>query len=426
MTDVADIARSAAGAANSTQAKVPAAKLHVLALAPLKTRLDTKWPRLSELVHKLFETAIARAQGPGDYFAKLDELSYIAIFRSLTVAEATQVCAAIAREVCQALFGDQVEEVSVRNVVSTVVVPSGSDLPRISKLIEAMLEREGTEIVFAQSTQCTPPMPVAAISETVLKPPAPELDRLADIHTMLSDFSLKASFFPVWSLQRGLSSSLFLSAVRSGPDKLASLGGLMFDEADPKIAASIEFALLDAVSAYAGRISAVEQVCALGVGVSYETLTVFQSRIRYITALQKLRLQPSTPLILKIEKIPPGTPAARLGELAAMLKLPNIHVALEFQSLRAIPKFEFRLSAMALGSPYPNSEDRETAVKFIKDTVALCARQKLLLHLSHLDSAEAVQIARRCNVRLGTGTYLSTVRFTGLEKIPNFPLALPR
>jgi hypothetical protein len=130
VTEVADIARPAETAAEKMQAKVPAAKLHVLALTPLKEQLGAKWPRLSQLVHKLFETAIARAQGPGDYFAQLDELSYIAIFRNLTVADATQVCATIAREVCLALFGDQVEEVSVRNVVSSITIPDGTDQPR--------------------------------------------------------------------------------------------------------------------------------------------------------------------------------------------------------------------------------------------------------------------------------------------------------
>ena len=41
-----------------------AAKLHVLNLAPIKERLGEKWPKLSGLVHKLFETALREAQGP--------------------------------------------------------------------------------------------------------------------------------------------------------------------------------------------------------------------------------------------------------------------------------------------------------------------------------------------------------------------------
>jgi hypothetical protein len=39
-----------------------AAKLHVLNLAPIKAKLGGKWPKLSELVHKLFEKAIRDAQ----------------------------------------------------------------------------------------------------------------------------------------------------------------------------------------------------------------------------------------------------------------------------------------------------------------------------------------------------------------------------
>ena len=425
MTDVADLIPPAGTAAERTQAKVPAAKLHVLALAPLKERLGAKWPRLSELVHKLFETAIARAQGPGDYFAQIDELSYIAIFRGLTVAEATRVCAAIAREVCQALFGDLVEEVSVRNVVSSIVVPAGTDLPRIGRLIETMLERGGIEMVIAQSTQCTPPMPVAAVPETKLKPQLPELERIGDIQSWLSEYGLKAMFFPVWDLQRRESNSLLLTRFANGTDRLAAVGGHLFDFNDRKQVADVEIALLDAVGAYAGRLSAARKVCAVCVGVSYDTLSVFQSRIRYITALQKMRLLPSTPLVLKIEQIPEGTPAARIGELAAMLKLPNVRIILEFQSLKAIPKFDFRVNAVGIGGPFPHTADREIAIRKIRDCVEHAAAQKLFAFLNHLDNDEAVRIATECNAHFGSGTGFAGSGFSGLEEVPDFPLMLP-
>ncbi|MDE3114606.1 MAG: hypothetical protein KGL26_03290 [Pseudomonadota bacterium] len=407
------------------QAKASAAKLHVLALAPLKEQLGSKWPRLSELVHKLFETAIARAQGPGDYFAQLDELSYIAIFRSLTMADATRVCGLIAREVCQALFGDQVEEVSVRKVVSFITVPAGADLPHVARVIEAMLERDGTETVFTQSAQCTPPVPVAAVPATALKPQLPEMERIADIRSTLSEFGLKAMFLPVWDLQRRQANSLLLTRLADGSDRLAAVGGGLFDPGDPKQVADVEIMLLEAVRAYAGRVSAARKVCAVCVGVSYETLSVFQSRIRYITALQKLRLLRSTPLMLKIEQIPEGTPAARIGELAAILKLPNIRLILEFQSLRAIPKFEFRINAVGLGGALPRTTDHDLMLRTAKGYVENAAAQKLFAFVNHLDNEDAIRIAAECNVHFGTGLGFNAPIFTGLEAVPDFPLTLP-
>ncbi len=424
MTEATDIVWPNEMAAGTMQAKVPAAKLHVLALAPLKERLGTKWPRLSELVHKLFEAAIARAQGPDDYFAQLDELSYIAIFRSLTVADATQVCATIAREVCQALFGDLAEEVSVRNVVSAVVVPAGSNRLQIGKLIEAMLERDGTETVITQSAQWAPPTPVVAVPETALKPQLPALERIREIQSWLSEFGLKAIFLPVWDLQRRESNALLLTRVADGVDQLAAVGSHLFDPSDRKLVADVEIALLDAAGAYAGRIATARKICAICVGVSYETLSAFQSRIRYITALQKLRLLRSTPLMLKIEQIPEGTPTARIGELAAMLKLPNIRLILDFQSLRAVPKFDFRINAMGLGGAFPKTTDREIAAKVVKGCVETAAAQKLFAFLNHLDNDEAVRIAIECNAHFGSGMGFSGPVFNGLEEVPNFPMKL--
>src|ERR1700709_2518077 len=72
MSDPAQKPQTASGAA-----QVSAAKLHVLQLGPIKDRLGDKWPKLSGLVHQLFEAAIRTAQGPRDHFVRLDELSYV-------------------------------------------------------------------------------------------------------------------------------------------------------------------------------------------------------------------------------------------------------------------------------------------------------------------------------------------------------------
>src|SRR6202012_4245520 len=84
------------------------AKLQVLGLAPIKTRLGPKWDRLSNLVHKLFETAIARVQGPADVLVRVDELNYVLTLNALSVAEANVVCIGIAKEVCEHLFGNKI------------------------------------------------------------------------------------------------------------------------------------------------------------------------------------------------------------------------------------------------------------------------------------------------------------------------------
>jgi len=89
--------------------KGSAAKLHVLGIAPLKRRLGPRWERLSALVHRLVEKAIRSAQSPNDHCIILDELSYAVTFGELSIAESSRICATIAREVCEHLFGDQID-----------------------------------------------------------------------------------------------------------------------------------------------------------------------------------------------------------------------------------------------------------------------------------------------------------------------------
>ena len=69
-----------------------------------------------------------------------------------------------------------------------------------------------------------------------------------------------------------------------------------------------EIAFLNATAEYAHRVHAAQKVCSLGVGVSYETLSGFHTRIQYIGALKAIVTVPSCPLLLRVERVLPGTP----------------------------------------------------------------------------------------------------------------------
>jgi hypothetical protein len=126
---------------------VPAAKLHVLGLLPIKNKLGEKWPRLSGLVHSLFEKAISNAQGPSDHFIILDELSYVVSFHHLSMEEAGLACASIAQEVCKLLFGADVEDISVRSLVGLVSPQLFEAGSAAAAKISELLEQSGGEIV---------------------------------------------------------------------------------------------------------------------------------------------------------------------------------------------------------------------------------------------------------------------------------------
>src|ERR1700734_3613077 len=97
-----------------------AGKLHLLDLAQIKGKLGDKWLRMSAHVERFFETAIRHSLGPGDTYSRLDELSYVVLFRGLSPIEAQLKCRVISEEVCQRLFGEQGMQVKLRNLVAHV------------------------------------------------------------------------------------------------------------------------------------------------------------------------------------------------------------------------------------------------------------------------------------------------------------------
>ncbi len=126
-----------------------AGKLHLLDLAQLKARLGEKWSRLSEHVEKFFDSAIRRSLATGDTYSRMDELSYIVLFRNLSEEEAQLKCQTIAQDVCNRLFGEQGMQITFRSLVATVNI---ADLPSDFKPTLAQddfLEKKGREAFFS-------------------------------------------------------------------------------------------------------------------------------------------------------------------------------------------------------------------------------------------------------------------------------------
>lgn len=401
------------------------AKIHVLGLAPLSRRLGDKWARLSSLVHQLFETALEHEQGPSDHFVSLDELSYVVTFHDLSTAEANLACTAIAKTVCQKLFGDQIDEVAVRSLVSEITMPKGEMVALDAKAIELLLEKFGTETVVSKSRHSGSPDPVVLHTGNPQPPRLPWTQHIRKSQDLITKLGLRLGFFPVWELRKRASSSLYLtpfagSAAQSQIRGIRALKGM----SDRDIA-DVEIELLNAAAAYAMRIGETGQVAAVGVGVSYDTMSQFHTRMRFLSALQKIPTQASSPILLKIERIPPGALIARIAELIAMMRFPSVRIAAEFDELNALPDMDIRIGATGLGGFIPQDVDHALATHIMKKLARRATDQKAFAFLDRLDTAELVDSAMRHNIRFGTGAALGTKYLSGLEAVPRLPLAAP-
>ncbi|HEX2594640.1 MAG TPA: hypothetical protein VHL34_24260 [Rhizomicrobium sp.] len=402
-----------------------AAKVQVLGLAPLKEKLGPRWDRLSGLVHKLFERTIQQAQGRTDRVFAIDELSYVATFHDLSEKEAQIACASIANEVCKQLYGDQIDEISVRTLVGGITEPGISDTGTMNKMIESLLETRGTETVLTKSAHADSKDPVVTVPPRQQQTPLPNVQEIHRAHMVLNaQRGLRIGFFPVWELRKGVCNTIYVAPYAKMTGSYE--GRACVQNLPEDTVTEIEIMLLNCAAAYARAVNESGTVAAISVGVSFDTLAAFRLRIRYVTALQKLSVPASSPILLKIENVPNGTPISRLAEIVAMLRMTNVKAMVEFQSMTAIPDLDLRVGAIGFGGLCPKYNDGDAALRGMERIVQAATTQKAFAFLDKLDSAALVDTAIQANVRFGTGRGLGNAVLTGLEKVPRFPLRLNR
>ena len=178
-------------------------------------------------MHKLFENAFAKVQGPEGRFIKLDELSYAVVFADLSPRDANKICLVVARDVCVALFGDQVDEASVRTVIAEMAIPAEIALEMYGSMIESVVESDGSKTVVTQSIHSGSAGPVETVRRRLSLPTSP-LAQVEAAHNELSSEGIQLALFPVWDLKRGVSNSLFVAPFTGEIGRPLSVGGIVF------------------------------------------------------------------------------------------------------------------------------------------------------------------------------------------------------
>ncbi len=402
-------------AAVPARKQVAAAKLHVLRLEPIKAKMGDRWERLSTLVHKLFEKALQQIQGPHDHFLQLDDMSYVVSFNRLSVEEASLACASVAKEVCELLFGADVEDISVRGLIGSVSPELFKTGSAAGLKISELLEDKGGEIIVRHPPEAAPP-PAA----TGVWSPG---EWIAKAHTMAGQAGWSVGFFPVWDLQKRNSFSLYASLYSGTASKNPAGVRRALGALDEARIVDMEVALLFAAAEYAHRLHATRRICVLGVGASYETLSGFHTRIRYTTALKSILTFSECPIMVRLGPIPDGTPLGRIAEIVTMMSLPNIRVSLEFKTPRTLPEMDIRLGAAGIGGILTADCDPAAAALIAQRLVRRAADQKCFTFLHGLSSLALLGVARDNGIRVGTGHAIGADQYyTGQEAVPEFPL----
>jgi hypothetical protein len=393
---------------------VSAAKLSVLNLAPIKERLGSRWGRLSDLVHKLFEKALRGAQGPRDHFVLVGELSYVATFHGVTPDEAGLACAAIAKAVCELLFGEDSETISVRSLIGTVSGPILQLPENAGAQIAQALEQNGKEtIISSQKTAAA-------------QHPREQGYWVEFAHGQSAvRFNQETGLYPIWNLHKKRSQWLMFgrNPRHSGRKSVAAA---QRNQTDDNNLAELEIAFLRAAAEYGLKVQQTRQLCAISAGVSYSTLSGFHTRIRYIQALKSIAVSGSCPLFLQIGQIPEGTPLGRLAEIVAMISEPGTRVLLEFENIRRVPVLDIRLGVAGIGTALPDRCDCDEARKIAENLLRRSVEQKAFAFLERVDSSPLIGAIFDAGIHYASGAAPELRQIlSGLEAVPKLPMALP-
>jgi hypothetical protein len=395
-----------------TPTPVSAAKLSVLNLAPIKERLGPRWGRLSDLVHKLFEKALRGAQGPRDHFVLVGELSYVATFHGATPEEAGLACAAIAKEVCELLFGADSQTTSVRSLIGTVSGPILQLPEDAGAQIAQALEQNGKETIISRQPKKSAAQQPATEGYWI------ELAQRRSVALCSQD----AGLHPVWNLHKKKSQWLMFGRNPGGKPAAAAPRS----HADDDNLAELEIAYLRAAAEYGLKVQQTRQLCAISAGVTYNTLSGFHSRMRYIQALKSLAVSRSCPLFLQIQQIPEGTPLGRLAEIVAMISEPATRVLLKFDNIRRVPVLDIRLGVAGIGTALPDRCDGDEARKIADSVLRRSIEQKAFAFLERVDSPPLIGAIFDAGIHYASGTALELhPALNGLDCVPQLPLALP-
>ena len=245
----------------------------------------------------------------------------------------------------------------------------------------------------------------------------------SNLGTALSDrlkgIGATARAFPVFDLRRGTASTFFCVPARIGAAG-NQFGHWILAQHDEASLASIDLAFLDDTIAYARRFAEQNIMAAIGTTVSFSTIARAQSRTLYLEKLNAAREQ-KTPLVVKVDLIPPGAPSARLGEIVTALRAAVRHVFVTVPDSRDRMWSPGAIGAAGLGITLTLQDDAESAQKKAQVLNNLCASQGAISYVDGVVFEEVAEALVREGVRFGVGPALSLQMFPlngGLPKVP--------
>ena len=270
----------------------------------------------------------------------------------------------------------------------------GSDSLAAEKLAPLFRAADPAEIRIAgRNAAAIRPVPAPVIARVETDP----LARLAASGVPGYE-GLRLGFLPVYDLRRGTASTYLCTPYRADVEGPASL-----EAVDPKDRPSLDEAMLEHSLKLTSDIAAAHLTAAAATPVSFETLASPRGRRLYQLALKSADAVANPFLVIKIEGVPAGTPAARLAEIVATIRpfAKRIFVQLPGADMRLNEAGQ--LGAIGVFAALPQECGPSSALALARMLVRSAEMQRACCYMENVRSPAALAIVRDAGVRLASG-----------------------
>lgn len=213
---------------------------------------------------------------------------------------------------------------------------------------------------------------------------------------------LKSGFLPMFNIQREAPPIYMCGAVARRHGQIL-FGPAALRDCAPKDRPSLDEAMLEYSLGFTRQVVPTKFTAAISTSVSFETLAWSRGRQLYQRALRNADAMNNPFLVVKIDDVPPGTPAARLAEIVATVRPFVKRVVLHLPGTDIGLMQSGQIGAAALCATLPAAATPPAIVRFATWLNRTAMDQQALACVDGIDNPNALPLLRAAGIRFAAG-----------------------
>jgi hypothetical protein len=285
--------------------------VNIISLEAIKEQTGDRWLRIRDNVYSRLETLLRQRLGPADFFARIDEYTYLVTMPSSEPEDVNIVCMRIAYELCSNLLG----QCDMNTIRVSKAVSAGGDqmvlqaLP--SERLVGLAERAGIAEALKppSAAVATPPEMPTGSSFSVIETAANRRKTLTIVH----------HYVPLWSTANSAVTTYICE-----PQQIVAMDVMRHNVIVPQLGlkerTNIEIACLREGVNRLARCLGSNNRFILAMPVSFEVLGSPNGRMEYLNLCRSMSQEYRQYIDFILTEVPPGVANIRLTDLVNTLR----------------------------------------------------------------------------------------------------------